>query len=288
MKTFRIVGVPEHFNFPLRILNQLQPFKKDGIMVEWREESRGSGQMATDLKEGKADMAIMLTESFMKEFESNPKVKMAGYHVQTPLTWGIHVSHSHQANQVNQIQSRHFLVSRMGSGSHLMAMVLANSMGWDKSSLTFEIVGNLDGAKKAFESGNPGMFLWEKYTTAPEVKLGTMKRIGEVSSPWPCFVFVVNDHSIQKFQSWVTQIRDSIYSISKKLKSEDDLASNLAEAYQLDLEDVEAWLKQTDWETKNEIEAKQLDDVLEKMVKFEIITKKPNPKEFLYLTDLEF
>lgn len=283
MKTFRIVGVPEHFNFPFRILNQNQPFEKEGLHIDWREESRGSGQMAMDLKNGDADMAIMLTESFLKEYESNPQVKMAGFYVNTPLTWGVHVNPTHQAKSVDEIQSRHFLVSRMGSGSHLMAMVLADAKGWEKNSLTFELAGNLEGAKKAFESGSPGMFLWEKYTTAPEVTIGSMKRIGEIPSPWPCFVIVVPDRSIQEFDSWIGKIRNEVYSISHKLNSDSDLPFMLSESYKLNLQDVKAWIKQTAWTTKGGVSKMALKNILDETMKFEIIKNKINPEDFLFL-----
>ncbi|WP_026950147.1 type 2 periplasmic-binding domain-containing protein [Algoriphagus mannitolivorans] len=283
MKTFRIVGVPEHFNFPFRILKEKQPFKEEGLLIEWREESRGSGQMALDLKNGDADMAIMLTESFLKEFESNSDVKMAGFHVNTPLTWGVHVSPTHQAKSAEQIQSRHFLVSRMGSGSHLMAMVLADAKGWKKNSLTFELVGNLDGAKEAFDSGSPGMFLWEKYTTTPEVKAGSMKRIGEIPSPWPCFVFVVNERSIQEFSPWINRIRNQVYAISKSLSIDAELPIRLSESYHLNLEDVKAWIKQTKWTTEGGVSKKALKDILDQTIKFEIIKNKINPEDFLFI-----
>lgn len=283
MKTFRIVGVPEHFNFPFRILYQNQPFEKEGLRIEWEEESRGSGQMALDLKSGDADMAILLTESFLKEFESNPAVKMAGFHVSTPLTWGVHVSPTHQADQLDQIQNRHFLVSRMGSGSHLMAMVLAERQGWEKDSLTFEIVGNLDGAKEAFSSGSQGMFLWEKYTTASEVHAGSIKRIGEIPSPWPCFVFVVNDRSIGEFSNLIQKIRNEIYDISEKLSVDPTLPNRLSEAYSLGLEDVKSWLNQTKWATQAKIDRKELEEILSKTKKFEIVKRDLNPNEFLFL-----
>ena len=283
MKTFRIVGVPEHFNFPFRLLFQNQPFKDEGLKIEWKEESRGSGQMALDLKNGKADMAIMLTESFLKEFETNPSIKMAGFHVISPLIWGIHVNPSHKANFIDEIQSRHFLVSRMGSGSHLMAMVLADAKGWDKNSLTFEVIGNLDGAKEAFLSGNPGMFLWEKYTTAPEVKNGSMKRIGEIPSPWPCFVIVVNNRSIEKFSSWIHRIRDQVYSISHQLSTDHELASRISDAYHLTPEDVQAWLKQTQWETQGKVDREELNAIIEKTRKFEILKTRLDPENLLFL-----
>ncbi|TDQ18629.1 hypothetical protein DFQ04_0434 [Algoriphagus boseongensis] len=281
METFRIIGVPEHFNYPFRILAESQPFKKDGILISWKEESRGSGQMALDLKNGEVDMALLLTESFMKEFDAGSPFKMLGLYVESPLVWGIHVNPNHQADQINEIESRHFLVSRMGSGSHLMALVLADSLGWEKESLTFEIVGNLDGAKKAFQAGNPGIFLWEKYTTSPEVKANHMKRVGEIPSPWPCFVMAISKETIEKFPKFIFQLREYIYSITSNLKTETTLSQTLAKEYQLDPEDVKSWLNQTEWAKSPEISYEDFDRNILKMMGFEIISKKINPKNLL-------
>jgi hypothetical protein len=281
MKTFKIVGVPEHFNFPFRLLAQFQPFEKNGISIEWKEESRGSGQMAINLKNGEAHMGILLTESFMKEFDNGSPVKMLGFHVKSPLVWGIHVNTSNLSSHVAEIQNRHFLVSRMGSGSHLMALVLADSMGWEKESLTFEIIGNMNGAKKAFETGNPGIFLWEKYTTSPEVKKNRMKRIGEINSPWPCFVMVVSEKAMLEFPELIYQIREEIYHLSGQLIDQEDLPQTLAKEYELDLDDIKSWLKQTQWVTDAKISTKDLNQDILKMMGYGIIEKKLRPEDFL-------
>ncbi|MEP1085235.1 MAG: ABC transporter substrate-binding protein, partial [Algoriphagus sp.] len=66
MKTLRITGVPEHFNFPWKKIIAQQPFEKNGILLQWTDESRGSGQMNKDLREDKTDIALVLTESYLK------------------------------------------------------------------------------------------------------------------------------------------------------------------------------------------------------------------------------
>jgi ABC-type nitrate/sulfonate/bicarbonate transport system substrate-binding protein len=86
---------------------------------------------------------------------------MIGYHVETPLNWGIHIRSDSSVDSLSDLKRKHFLVSRMGSGSHLMALVLAKREGWKTDELTFEIVNNMDGAKAAMDNGNEGLFLWE-------------------------------------------------------------------------------------------------------------------------------
>jgi hypothetical protein len=53
-------------------------------------------------------------------------------------------------------------------------MLPPQQQGWDKSSLHFEIVSNLDGAREALRAGpdtepRANGFLWEKFMTKPLV-----------------------------------------------------------------------------------------------------------------------
>src|SRR5690606_16087806 len=92
MDKISIIGVPEHFNFPWLSVIADQPFIDEGITLEWSDEPKGSGAMNKAIREGRADIAIILTESFVKDkIEGNPG-KIIGYHVRSPLIWGIHVS----------------------------------------------------------------------------------------------------------------------------------------------------------------------------------------------------
>lgn len=287
MKTLRIIGVPEHFNFPFRILEKDQPLLEKGIEIQWTDESRGSGQMNLALRNDEADLAILLTESFLKDFEAGNPSKMIGYHVDSPLTWGIHIRANSRITDLSEVSKRHFLISRMGSGSHLMALVLGNREAWDLEELTFEPIGNMDGAKEAMDNGNDGLFLWEKYTTAPMVKNGSMKRIGEVPSPWPCFVMVASDKALAEFGSAITEVRDLVYDISKALAKNDNLAEILADFYQLDSIDVGKWLQQTRWSTEANISKAELNQAMKTMKNLGIIKEELRLDHFLMLEGLQ-
>lgn len=282
MKNLRLTGVPEHFNYPFRLLAEEQPFLSQGIDLSWKEESRGSGQMIYELNQGNVDFAILLTESFLKEAESNPNLKMIGFHVDTPLIWGIHVEPLVKAEVPSDLPKPHFLVSRMGSGSHLMARVLLKSLKfpWIESP-SFEEVSNLDGAISAMEGGSEGMFLWEKFTTSPTVRAGKMKRIGELPSPWPCFVMVVSLAAFEKFGSHLMAVRNWIYQKNKSLKNDDKIATKLSQAYHLDEDEVKAWLKQTDWTENSLISAEKLDDILLSVSELGITQEKLKPEAFI-------
>ncbi len=271
MKTLRILGVPEHFNYPFRILEKEQPFADRGVKIQWTDESRGSGQMNLALRNDETDIALLLTESFLKDFEAGNPSKMIGFHVASPLIWGIHVGVNSASNQLSDLKQKRFLVSRMGSGSHLMALVLAKRERWKPEQLIFETVGNMDGAKAAMDQGDGGIFLWEKYTTAPMVNNGTMKLIGEVPSPWPCFVMVASDGALEVFGELIFELRDRIYEISKSLMTNPQSAPALADFYQLDQQEVGKWLKQTKWSTEPKVSRRELEEAVKTMQELGIL-----------------
>ena len=73
----------------------------------------------------------------------NPS-KLIGTYVASPLTWGAHVRQSSPLQSMADVDGATFGVSRMGSGSHLMACVDAHARG--RGPPTLEVVGSLDGA----------------------------------------------------------------------------------------------------------------------------------------------
>ena len=287
MKTLRITGVPEHFNLPWKKVVASQPFAANGIQLSWTDESRGSGQMNKALRDDETDLAIVLTESFLKDFEEGNPSRMIGFHVKSPLIWGIHIPGKSPVENLNQIENPKFLISRMGSGSHLMAFVLAQREGWNPENLEFKIVGNLDGALEAMNPETPEMFLWEKYTTKPWVISRDFKRIGEVPSPWPCFVIVASEKAISEFGDLVFELRNLVYQASKELQNSPKTPMEIHKAYELELEDVKAWLSQTSWETEPSISRKDLEEAMEKMQELGIIKNKLSLDRFLSLDHLQ-
>lgn len=276
MKTIKITGVPEHFNYPWKKLIQSQPYLKQGVHLEWIEESRGSGQMNLALREGETDLAIVLTESFMKEQEAGNPSKMIGFHVKSPLIWGIHIHGDSKVNQLSEIKNPKFLVSRMGSGSHLMAFVLAKREGWKSEELAFNIVDNLPGALNTMKAETPEMFLWEKYTTKPFVDNGEMKRIGEVPSPWPCFVIAASDSILKSDEKLILDLRNRVYAYSKDLIKHSNFNAIIAKEYKLEEEDVKLWFDQTEWATEASISLTEFNKIIHVMLDLGIVKNQLN------------
>lgn len=280
MKTLRITGVPEHFNYPLRLLERQQPLMKEGVQIEWKEESRGSGQLLQDLKNGDTDLALLLTESFLKDCATGGQNKMLGYHVLSPLIWGIHESPLHPSS-LTAASKKNFFVSRMGSGSHLMAQVLAAREGWAVDSLTFQVIDNLDGAVAAYARGEEGFFLWEKYTTSPAVTQGALVRSGELPSPWPCFVWVASPQALESWGESLFTVQDAVYGISAALAMQPNLVERLAQEYHLSQVLVIEWLAQTTWCTEAALPPSPLAEVIEQVRSLGIIEHSLRPEDIL-------
>ena len=271
MQKIRITGVPEHFNFPWIKVVEQQPFLKDGIELEWIEESRGSGAMNKALRDGSTDIALVLTESFIKDrIEGNPS-RVIGFHIASPLIWGIHISARSPQSSLTELEDAPFLISRYGSGSHLMAFLLAQREGWASDKLKFEVIDNLDGAKKAFENPEPKMFLWEKYTTKPLVDAGQFKRVGEIPTPWPCFVIVATENVLAKHSSIIEKLRDLVYAYVKEMVKHTDFVKIIAQNYGLEEVDVKEWLQQTQWANNNEIPESVLMDIVHTLQRLDLI-----------------
>ena len=66
MKTVRVGGVPEHFNYPWHYAINKGLFAKAGFDVKWSDVTGGSGEMCRMLEENQTDVALVLTEGIVK------------------------------------------------------------------------------------------------------------------------------------------------------------------------------------------------------------------------------
>ena len=185
----RIGGVPEHFNEPWHDVLKL------ASSATWISYPGGTGAMCESLQKKEIDCALLLTEGAVKYCLEKRDCLLHSVYVASPLVWGVHVGEKSRFKDFTLSSSESsdrevtFAISRFGSGSHLMAFVLARQMKWNR--LRFEVVGNLKGAQEFLQNTPDALFMWEKAMTDPLVKRGVFKRIGQVPTPWPCFVLAV-------------------------------------------------------------------------------------------------
>lgn len=250
MKTIRITGVPEHFNLPWHLCIEGGEFEEMGIDLQWTDVPEGTGKMCQMLRNEETDIAIILTEGIVKDIVEGNDSRIVQVYVESPLIWGIHVDNKASFSSVSDLKNAKVAVSRMGSGSHLMAVVNAERQNLDTKQLEFEIVNNVHGAIEALSSGKADYFMWEKFTTKPLVDNGTFKRIAECPTPWPCFVIAVRDKFLKENKAIIEQILDIINTTTEEFKYIPSIDRNLATRYDQKIEDIQEWLSKTQWSQK--------------------------------------
>jgi len=248
MPTIRIGGVPEHFNLPIHLANEQGSFNDRNVQIEWTTYKGGTGQMTQALRNNEIDLCVLLTEGIITDIiHANPSKIISGY-VTTPLTWGIHTGADNTLKQYGDIFDKKYGISRFGSGSHLMAIVDANSKGHDLQNDQFHIIKNLDGALQSLGCLETDVFYWEKFTTMPFVDNGQLRRIGEFRTPWPCFVIAATNKILEKDPDSVTRVLRTIHDQCDHFMSHPETAIQLvSERYGLRQKDTERWYHSTEW-----------------------------------------
>lgn len=251
MKTVKIVGVPEHFNLPWHLCIENGEFEAESIDLQWKDVPEGTGKMCQMLRDGETDIAVILTEGIVKDIVAGNPSKIVQIYVQSPLIWGIHVAAKSDFNTVAELKDKKVAISRIGSGSQLMAYVNAHENGWMTDDLKFEIINTIDGAVEALTKGTADYFMWERFMTKPLVDQGIFRRVGDCPTPWPSFVITVRDEFLKKNLKTVEKILEIINKTTQDFKDIPNIDKTLSGLFDQKIEDIREWLKLTQWSQKN-------------------------------------
>lgn len=273
MKTIKIVGVPEHFNLPWQMCIENGDFEAQNIDLQWTNIPEGTGKMCQMLRNGEADIAVILTEGIVKDIVAGNPSSIVQEYVETPLIWGIHVAANSKFQTLADLENTKVAISRLGSGSQLMAYVNANNQGWKSEALQFEIVNTIDGALDALTNGTADYFMWEHFMTKPLVDKGIFRRIADCPTPWPCFVIAVRNEILENQPESIARILEIINSTTKEFKEIPSIDRKLAKNFHQKIEDIQQWLSLTEWSQKPLTE-KVLNNVQNQLFELKIIDKK--------------
>lgn len=273
MKTLRIAGVPEHFNFPWHLCIENGEFEAENIDLKWIDVPEGSGKLCQMLRNGETDIAVILTEGIVKDIIAGNPSKIVQVYVQSPLIWGIHVGAKSNYKTLADLENTKVAISRLGSGSQLMAYVNAHNQGWKTDNLQFEIVNTIDGAVEALTNGTADYFMWERFMTKPLVDKGIFRRIADCPTPWPCFVIAVRDEILEKNPKIISKILEIINQTTEEFKEIPSIDRTLSETYHQKINDIQEWLSITEWSQKPLAE-EMLNKVQNQLLELGIIDKK--------------
>ncbi|KAI9760529.1 MAG: hypothetical protein M4579_001614 [Chaenotheca gracillima] len=212
----RVGFVPEHFSTPLHFAKKY--YSASATLIPFPS---GTGHMVTALKEGEIDIGIGLTEGWVaklgKAGVEESGFRLVGTYVESPLCWAINTSTTRQnLKSVSDLRGSKVGVSRLGSGSHIMSSVLADTQGWlDPSSpskltpVPLQTFSNLRAAvnhTSVHAESVADFFMWEYFTSKkyyPQVGKSSrtyesaaivppIKKIGEIYTPWPSWQIVAS------------------------------------------------------------------------------------------------
>ena len=273
MTTIKIAGVPEHFNLPWHLCIENGDFAKENIDLQWTDVPEGTGKMCQMLRNGETDIAVILTEGIVKDIVGGNPSKIVQVYVESPLIWGIHVAAKSSYKTLNDLENTKAAISRLGSGSQLMAYVNANNQGWKTDNLQFEIVNTIDGAVEALTNGTADYFMWERFMTKPLVDNGIFSRIADCPTPWPCFVIAVRDEILEKEPKIISKILKIINNKTSEFKNIPNIDQTLSDTFRQKKEDIHEWLSITEW-SQNNLDEKVLNKIQNQLFELGIIDKK--------------
>jgi ABC-type nitrate/sulfonate/bicarbonate transport system substrate-binding protein len=237
----KIGGVPEHFNLLWQMPYTREVFRSRGISYEWFDFPGGTGAMSEALGNGDIDIAIMLTEGAVAAITSGEPFAIRLPFVMSPLIWGVFVNAKKTDNDLPALNEAKFAVSRLLSGSHMMAQFYSRrESGIQLSDNQFVVTQNIEGAIKALSDGTADYFLWEKYMTAIWVEKGEFRQVSEVTAPWPAFVFVSRKNDWNDFTAIEESLQESLDNFySGNIK---EWINPLSEHFGLSEENAQHWL----------------------------------------------
>ncbi|WWC86776.1 uncharacterized protein L201_001655 [Kwoniella dendrophila CBS 6074] len=237
----------EHFLSPL-----LQFADKDkNETFEPVECPGGTGEMQVKLKNGEIDLCIALTDALIAGLANGQNsYKLVGRYIASPLRWAIITGRDSKYNSVDDLKGTTFGISRLGSGSQVMASVLSLNEGWtEEEQPKFKVNGQFKPLRDSVNSGETSVFLWEWFTTKPYVDSGEVRFIGSVYTPWPCWHIAASPSaSSQKIQTFLESLQPYVQNFNSEKAREKEDIDFVTSYFGHQREDVIEWLKTVKWE----------------------------------------
>ena len=262
LEEIRLGGVPEHFNLPIHLALEQEAFQEDGVSVKWTDFDGGTGQMTEALRNDDIDVCVLLTEGIVSDILKCNRSKIISGYVKSPLTWGIHTGIENSLDKHRDIYDKQYAISRLGSGSHLMAIVDALDKDNHLKPEQFTVVNNLASAIESLNKLETDVFYWEKFTTKPFVTKGELKKIGEFVTPWPCFVMAASEKVLAEKPKVVSKMLRIIHRSCAQFMERENAIEMVSERYGIDQRDAAKWYHATEWASDGWVSNKMLKNVV--------------------------
>ncbi|MEO8693799.1 MAG: ABC transporter substrate-binding protein [Acidimicrobiales bacterium] len=273
-KSFVVGGVPEPMNLPWQLAVANGTFADAQLDVEWVDQPGGTGAIADALSDRTLDAATILTEGAIAAIVNGADLRICSLWVQSPLIWGVHVAGHSTARTIHDFEPVRFAVSRLGSGSHLMAYLLAARDGFGLRPEQLVVVGNIDGARAALRENRADVFLWEKYVTSPIVHAGEFRRIDTIDTPWPSFAIAAHADTIAARDHDLDHLIVVAQRVATEFAEQPTARAQIESHYGLTRRDAGDWLAGCHFARATGVPAGLVDDVQERLLRVGAISSK--------------
>lgn len=281
-RPIKVAGVPEHFNLPWHMA--LASDAQCPVPAVWEDFPGGTGAMCRALATGEVDVAVLLTEGIVRHIADGGKARIVGTYTATPLVWGVHVAAGSRFRTMDELKDARFAISRRGSGSQLMAALDAAQRGWPEPS--YQVVGDLAGGRDALTAGEADAFMWEKTMSLPLVHAGEWRRVSEFAGPWPAFVIAASEETLASGTPWLPALFDHIAAACERAERERDATIRfIGDSYNIPADDIVAWLDETAWDCRPDVDTAVLETVLSTLTEARLIDGGHTPEDFVDSAD---
>jgi len=264
-------GVPEHFNHPWHMGMKEGHFASVGLEVQWHEIKNGTGAMMDALHNNEVDVIVALTEGLVAEIVKGSDIRLLGTYVESPLNWGIITGKDTTYHCVDDLKGQTFAISRYKSGSHLMAGVLASKNGWKKNDVGYTLVGPFTDLRSSVNDGQAAAFMWEYFTTKPFVDAGVVRFIGNITTPWSCFMIAAREEWIESHENTILNLWKGLRPAVQKFSTSPEMPAVIAKEYGLEEKDAKDWYSTVKISGEPQISTASLQSAVEALYKTGVI-----------------
>lgn len=132
-----------------------------------------------------------------------------------------------------------------------MAYVLADQQSWLTNTeqqddvFRFNALHDFKSMRDSVNNGTSDFFMWETFTTKPYHDSGEVKRIGQITPPWPAFLFAAHTDCLQNHADELERVLKAIQKATKQFMDQKDGESVhlVMKTLGYQEEDVRNWFK---------------------------------------------
>ena len=112
--------------------------------------------------------------------------------------------------------------------------------------LNFEIKGNFQQLRDGVNDGSTDAFMWETFTTKPYHDSGEVSRVGDISTPWPCFMLAARSSVVDTRLDELQRMLAVINRAAVDFHESPSAVKEVVDRTGLKEEDAQTWLNGVD------------------------------------------